>query len=328
MRRVCRILSLLVLLPVVASAASKIDFFGLAGSAYDSGHFEKAARLYREAGKRGEQPAIAWFNYGNCQARLGRRGEAAAAWKKAIEWAPRFKRARLNLAILSEEDGQIGAAVTEYRRLWEIDPKDLTVALRLGELQLSQDDPVGGVEWFERALQIDSSSTSANEGMVRAHLMARDTLAARWALERWTEFAPDTSARIWFSRSALWEQAGDLEQARLQCEMGLAYAPASVDGWLRLARIQQLSGAEATAAAVLKAATDRNPREGRLWKALGQSSLRSGDPQSAYLALAKAVELGQPGCADLLRILASWHESRGESALAERARELRRTVKK
>lgn len=323
-----RMLAALAILAVSALAQAKVDLFAQAGTAYDSGQFEKAARLYRDAGRKGIQPAIAWFNYGNCQARLGKRGEAAAAWKKAIEWAPRFKRARLNLAILSEEDGQVGAAVAEYRRLWELDPKDASVALRLGELQLSQNDAVGGVEWFEKAIQLDSASTSGYEGLVRAQLMARDTLGARFSLERWTEFAVDSSARIWFGRSNLWERTGDLEQARIQCETGLAHSPANVDGWLRLARIHQLSHAEATAVAVLRTATDRNPREGRLWKALGQAALRASDGETAYQGLAKAVELGERGTEDLLRILSSWHDSRGETDLADRARELRKTVKK
>jgi len=284
--------------------------------------------LYRDAGRRGQQPAIAWFNYGNCQARLGKRGEAAAAWRKAIEWAPRFKRARLNLAILSEEDGQIGAAVTEYRRLWELDPKDATVAIRLGELQLTQDDPIGGVEWFEKALASDSTSTGAYDGLVRAHLQAHDTLDARFALERWTEFAPDTSARTWFAKSALWEQAGDLEQARASCEIALAYAPGNVEGWLRLARVHQLAGGEATAVAVLKTAAEKLPKEGKLWKALGQSALRAGDGETAYHGLAQAVAMGEKGAVELSRILSSWHEARGEHLLADRAKTLWAPVRK
>ncbi len=323
-----KILLVFAILASQSRAETKVDWFARAGSAYDSGLFEKAASIYREAGRRGIQPAIAWFNYGNCQARMGHRGEAAASWRKAIEWAPRFKRAHLNLAILSEEDGQVGSAVTEYRKLWELDPKDATVAIRLGELQLSQDDPVGGIEWFEKAVAADSSVTGGYEGLVRAHLQARDTLEARLALERWTEFAPDTSGRNWFAKSALWEQAGDREQARISCETGLAYSPGYVEGWMRLARIHQLDGDEATAVAVLKTATDRLPSEGRLWKALGQSALREGDGEMAYQGLSQALLHGERGAADLVRILASWHEARGELDLANRARELYKSVKK
>jgi len=303
-------------------AATRSDPFVLANAAYDSGQFEKAARLYKDAGRRGNQAAIAWFNYGNCQAQLGKRGEAAAAWRKAIEWAPRFKRAWMNLAILSEEDGQIGDAANDYRRLWELDPKDATVAIRLGELQLTQNDPVGGVRWFQSALEADSGSSSAYDGLVRSQLQARDTLGARLTLLNWSEVIPDTSGRSWMAKAALWERAGDLEEARRACEGGLAFDPTQVDGWLRLARIHQLEGSEATAVAVLEAATRAQPEKGRLWKALGQAALRAGDGEVAYRALAKAVERNEPGSRDLSRILSSWYQARGETDLAERAKSL------
>lgn len=317
--RACR---LLLICGLPAFAATKPDLFTLANTAYDSGQYEKAARLYKDAGRRGNQAAIAWFNYGNCQAQLGKRGEAAAAWRKAIEWAPRFKRARMNLAILSEEDGQIGDAANEYRRLWELDPKDATVAIRLGELQLTQNDPVGGVKWFQSALEADSGSSTAFDGLVRAQLEARDTLGAQSTLLRWSEVLPDTSGRSWMSKAALWERAGDLEEARRACESALAYDSSQVEAWLRLARIHQMEQSEATAVAVLRAATQAEPGKGRLWKALGQAALRAGDGEMAFQALAKAVERNEPGSRDLARILSSWHQARGESALAQRAKGL------
>lgn len=316
-----RILPLLLVF-AVPSLAAKADPFALANAAYDSGQYEKAARLYRDAGRRGNQAAIAWFNYGNCQAQLGKRGEAAAAWRKAIEWAPRFKRARMNLAILSEEDGQIGDAANEYRRLWELDPTDASVAIRLGELQMGQDDPIGGIKWFQSALDADSGSSLAYEGLVRAQLEARDTLAARLTLLRWSEAVPDTSGRSWMSKAALWERSGELEQARRACEAGLAADPSQADGWLRLARIHQLEGAEATAVAVLRTATRALPDKGRLWKALGQAALRAGDGETAFEGLAQAVRHREPGAKELARILSSWHQARGEKALAARARTL------
>lgn len=317
--RVCLLL-LVGVLPTFA--ATKTDPFALANAAYDSGQYEKAARLYKDAGRRGNQAAIAWFNYGNCQAQLGKRGEAAAAWRKAIEWAPRFKRARMNLAILSEEDGHLGDAANEYRRLWELDPKDATVAIRLGELQLVQNDPIGGIKWFQSALEADSGSSSAYEGLVRAKLEARDTLGARLTLLEWTEAIPDTTGRSWMSKAALWERAGDLEEARRACEAALAYDPGQIEGWLRLARVHQLTGAEATAVAVLQAATMAAPDNGRLWKALGQAALRAGDGETAYQGLSKAIERNESGARDLARILSSWHQARGEKALAARSRAL------
>lgn len=297
------------------------DLFTKAGIAYDSGRIEEAANLYRLAGRKGEQPAIAWFNYGNCQVRLKKRGEAAAAWRKALEWAPRFKRARLNLAILSEEDGQVGVAVAQYEQLWELDPKDPLPAERLAEIRLSQGDAMGGVEWFAKALQADSARPSANEGMVRAHLQARDTLSARRALSRWTQVGADTSASLWITRAALWERTGQWDQARESAQQALALDSTRASSWLLLARILQQDGADATALVVLRQATRILGHEGRLWKALGQAAWRAEQPEEAYQGLDRALSMGEPGAKELLERMAVWHQVRGESSLAQRARE-------
>lgn len=298
------------------------DPFAKAGIAYDSGRYEEAAVLYRDAGRRGNQSAIAWFNYGNCEAKLNHRGEAAAAWRKALEWAPRFKRARMNLAILSEEDGEIGEAIAEYGRLWDLDPKDPIPPVRLGEIHLSQDDPVGGIHWFQRALEADPASVAAHDGLVRADLAAGDTLTARLVLSRWADLGSDSSASLVFSRALLWEKTGDWEEARRTCESALALDSAKIDGWLLMARLLQRAGSDATAVSVLEQAAAHLDKEPRIWKALGQSALRAGQPRVAEKALGRAWKLGDRSARDMLRQVESWYDGRGDAPSAQRVRTL------
>lgn len=302
--------------------AAEADLLAQAGALYEKDDFAGAAVLYRKAARGGKQAAIAWFNHGNCMARLGKRGEAAGSWQKAIEWAPGFKRARLNLAILAEEDRQFAVAAVQYRRLWELDSKDATIALRLGEIQLEQTDPVGALLWFERALSLDSASGAAWQGMVRSALATSDTLAAREHLDRWEQRMQDTVAGPWFTLAALQERAGNLEASRRATERGLVMDPSRVEGWLRLARIGQLQGNDATAVAVLRQAVARLPAETRLWRSLGQAGLRAGDADAAWDGLSVALERGDAEATTYARILADWHERRGEAALATRARDL------
>lgn len=306
----------------VSLAFAADDPLAKAGELYEKDDFAGAAKIYRQVARSGKQSAVAWFNYGNCQARLGKRGEAALAWNKAIEWAPNFRRARLNLAILAEEDRDWGVATVQYRRLWELDSKDASVALRMGEIQLEQNDPVSAIPWFERALELDSVSASAWSGLARAMLATSDTVAVRDLLDRWEESAQDTTTAPWFILSGLQERAGNLEAARRAVERGLVLDPSRVEGWLRLARLAQISGNDATAIAVLRQATTRLPDEGRLWKALGQAGLRAGDANAAWDGLSHAVGRKEPDCETLVRILANWHEGRGENGLAQRARGL------
>lgn len=305
-----------------ALAFAADDPFAKAGELYEKDDFAGAAKLYRQAARTGKQAAIAWFNYGNCQARLGKRGEAALAWKKAVEWAPGFKRARMNLAILAEEDRDWAVATVQYRRLWELDPKDGSVALRMGEIQMEQGDPVGALVWYDRALALDSVSMSAWSGLVRASLATSDTASARALLLRCETSLQDTTGAAWFALSALQERAGSVEAARRAVERGLVLDPSRLEGWLRLARLAQIRGDEATAVAVLREAVSRLPEEGRLWKALGQAGLRAGDAQAAWDGLSKAIGYKEPDASTLVRILADWHERRGETAQASRARSL------
>lgn len=316
------IAAFLVLCGALAVQAQTADPMAKAGELYEKGEFAAAAAIYRQVARGGKQSAIAWFNYGNCMARLEKRGEAAQAWKKAIEWAPGFRRARLNLAILAEEDRDWAVATVQYRRLWELDPKDISIPLRMGEIQLEQDDPLGAMLWFDRALALDSASTGAWQGLVRAALVTRDTSLARNHLDGWERRLTDTTAGSWFALASLQEKAGSLEASRRSTERGLSMEPERVEGWLRLARLGQLGGNDATTIAVLRQAVARLDSEPRLWRALGQAGLRAGDGEAAYDGLSKAMSLADTEAPTLVRILADWHFRRGERDLERRARAL------
>ena len=317
-----RRVAFLVLLATLVSQAQSTDPMAKAGELYEKGDFAAAAAIYRQVARSGKQAAIAWFNYGNCLARLDKRGEAALAWKKAIEWAPGFRRARLNLAILAEEDRDWVVATVQYRRLWELDPNDISIPLRMGEIQLEQDDPLGAMLWFDRALALDSTATGAWQGLVRAALATRDTSLALNHLDGWERRITDTTAGSWFALASLQERAGGLEASRRSTERGLSMEPRRVEGWLRLARLGQLGGNDATTIAVLRQAVARLDTEPRLWRALGQAGLRAGDGDAAYDGLSKAVALGDTEASTLVRILADWHYRRGERDLERRARAL------
>lgn len=312
----------LFLFAAFVSQAQSTDPMAKAGELYEKGDFAAAAAIYRQVARSGKQAAIAWFNYGNCLARLDKRGEAALAWKKAIEWAPGFRRARLNLAILAEEDRDWVVATVQYRRLWELDPNDISIPLRMGEIQLEQEDPLGAMLWFDRALALDSTATGAWHGLVRAALATRDTSLALNHLDGWERRITDTTAGSWFALASLQERAGGLEASRRSTERGLSMEPERVEGWLRLARLGQLGGNDATTIAVLRQAVARLDAEPRLWRALGQAGLRGGDGDAAYDGLSKAISLGDTEAPTLVRILADWHFRRGERDLERRARAL------
>jgi tetratricopeptide (TPR) repeat protein len=296
-----------------------------AGTLYEKGDWLGSGELYRQAARKGIDPAVSWFNYGNCQAQLKKTGEAAAAWLRALEWAPRFKRARQNLAILAEENRDWGEAVKHWRILWEVDSTDPSPANRLAEISLDAGHPAEAAQWFLRAKGVDSTSAAANLGLARARLTAGDTSSAIAALDEFRFLATaDTTGRLVLSLGGLYENAQSWSRAESCYQDALLVAPRSLQTWLRLARLSQLRHRDAEAVVVLRQALENVPDSPVLWKAFGQASARAGNGSEAVQGYAKALQLGDKSAKSGLRTITGWLRARGERTLAARADSLSR----
>lgn len=315
-------LLLLLLLALGARAEMVRDsasqrFLDKAGELYEKGDWAAAAEQYRQAARKGIDPAVSWFNCGNALAQQRKTGEAAAAWYRALEWAPRFKRARQNLAILAEENQDWGEAAKQWRILWDIDSSEVSAANRLGEIAL-QGGAVGeAAEWFARARSADSTSAAAHLGLARTLLSAGDTSRALEALDRFSPLAQsDTTGRLVLSLGGLYENALSFRRAERAYQDALAVAPRSVQTWLRLARLSQLRKRDGEAVVVLRQALEAVPESPLLWKALGQAGARAGNARDAVEGYRKAMELGDRSASSGLRTLAGWLKARGDAQLS------------
>lgn len=301
---------------MVRDSASQ-KFLDQAGDLYEKGDWAAAAEQYRQAARKGIDPAISWFNCGNALAQQKKTGEAAAAWYRALEWAPRFKRARQNLAILAEENQDWGEAVKQWRILWDIDSSDVSAANRLGEIALQGASMGEAAEWFARARNADSTSAAAHLGLARTLLAAGDTVRALEALDRFAPLAQsDTTGRLVLSLGGLYENALAFRRAERAYLDALSVAPKSVQTWLRLARLSQLRKRDGEAVVVLRQALEAVPTSPILWKALGQAGARAGNAQDAVEGYRKALELGDRSATAGLRTLAGWLKARGDARLS------------
>jgi tetratricopeptide (TPR) repeat protein len=288
-----------------------------AGALYEKSDWKGAAELYRLAARKGIDPAVSWFNYGNAMAQTGRTGEAAAAWMRALEWAPRFKRARQNLAILAEENRDWGEAAKHWRILWDVDSSDVSSANRLGEISLQAGAHGDAAEWFARSRNVDTTSAAAHLGLARARLGAGDTALALAALDRYAgQAGADTTGRLVLSLGGLYEACRAWRKAERAYQDALLVAPRNVQTWLRLARLSQLRKRDAEAVLVLRQALEQVPGSAQLWKALGQAGARAGNARDAVDGYTKALELGDKTAKAGLRTLQGWLKARGEAALS------------
>jgi tetratricopeptide (TPR) repeat protein len=288
-----------------------------AGALYEKSDWKASAELYRLAARKGIDPAVSWFNYGNALAQMRKTGEAAAAWMRALEWAPRFKRARQNLAILAEENRNWGEAAKHWRILWDVDSSDVAPANRLGEISLQSGATGDAAEWFARGRNVDSTSAAAHLGLARARLTAGDTTLALEALDRYApQAASDTTGRLVLSLGGLYEACQAWRRAERAYQDVLLVAPKSVQTWLRLARLSQLRKRDAEAVIVLRQALENVPGSPLLWKALGQAGARAGNARDAVQGYGKALELGDKSAKVGLRSLSGWLKARGETSLS------------
>jgi Tfp pilus assembly protein PilF len=96
--------------------------------------------------------ARAWNNMGVAQARLGRRTEARAAYRRAIAADGGLASPRLNLGALLLEAGELEEAAEHLEAAARLDPDSPNVQYELGLVRLERGDRHGAVKALERAV--------------------------------------------------------------------------------------------------------------------------------------------------------------------------------
>ncbi len=114
--------------------------------------------------------ARAWNNLGVARARLGRRGEARDAYRRAIAIDEKFPSPRLNLGVLLLESGEVEAASEQLEAAARLDPTAPNIQYELGMVRLRRGDRAGAVTALETAVWLRGSWPAA--------LAVRDQLGA------------------------------------------------------------------------------------------------------------------------------------------------------
>ena len=97
-------LALLCLAATLAHAATPANF-DQGNRLYDSGRYEEARTAYQSLVKSGNYSANLFYNLGNAQYRLGKKGEAFVSYERALWLDPSHPEARANLNLLRDETG-------------------------------------------------------------------------------------------------------------------------------------------------------------------------------------------------------------------------------
>jgi tetratricopeptide (TPR) repeat protein len=127
-------------------------------------HGQDEVRMLKELLAKDPGNLNAWINLGNKTMDNSLYNEAAEAYQKALEIAPKNVDVRVDLGTCLRNIGKPDAAVKEYRKALELDPNHLNAHKNLG-IVLAYDlkDTAQAIREFEKTLQIAPGAPDAEQ---------------------------------------------------------------------------------------------------------------------------------------------------------------------
>ena len=245
---------------------------------------------------------------GDAYAVLRRRDEAVRAYRDALATDPGHAGARLGLAQLDAQAGQLDSALRETEAVIAADPKNAKAYALKSDILLAKRDAAGAKRALEQAVQADAAYLPARYALVStlidegAYDAARDQLAA-------VQKISSDDIRLYYFQSALAFRTGDLGTARDKVGQILKAAPDHVPSLVLAAKIALQTEQFASAEANLRRALAQAPDHPEARRLLAASYLRSGQAAKARQELQPLLAAREVPDAHLL-ILA------GEASLA------------
>jgi len=204
---------------------------------------------------------------GNQAEKEGKLHEACGLYRDAVNAAPKYARAHLNLGVGLEAAGDTDGAVAAYRTAVAIDPKDAPSSYNLARL------------------------LSARGELARAEELLRAALRAR------PEFP-----EAWVALSNVNDLQGKLAAAESAVRKALEQRPEYAGAWYNLGDVLKKLGREREAEAALRRVVEIDPQHAGGWFRLGEVLLGLGRLEEAETALRHAIAI-EPASAPAHRLL-------------------------
>jgi len=142
-----------------------------ANALYHNGRYVQAILMYRRAEERGADPIATSFNIANCLFRMEKLPEAAAAYRKAVDFSKgEFAPALFNLAAVLYRLLQYSESIAVYHRALRIDEKNISAWLYLAEAYQKTGDLVGALRALENAERLDPEDISIAYQLAEIHI--------------------------------------------------------------------------------------------------------------------------------------------------------------
>jgi predicted O-linked N-acetylglucosamine transferase (SPINDLY family) len=235
---------------------------------------------------------------GNRAEDAGRVEEACERYREAVQAAPDYAKAHLNLGIGLEAAGATEPAIRSYESALAIDPSDPFASYNLGKLLYTCGAPEEAERLLRQALQNRPGFPEAQVVLSRVLESQGNLSAAAAALETAMRLKPDDFGALYLYAGVLWKQ-GRLDEAQGALKRALAIDPESVDANLTLAALLIARGRPGEAEGPLRAVLKRDPDSVDAHARLSELYESRGDLAAAAVEL-EAVLRQRPEWADAL----------------------------
>lgn len=211
--------------------------------------------LFRRADRAAADALIA---EGNTAETDGRLADACACYRRALDAAPRYPRAHVNLGIALEAMGDVAAAMASFEAALASEPDHPYANYNLAKLRYGAGDLAAAERLLERSLK-------ERPGFPEALVLSGCVLAAQARpqealprLEAALRMRPDDFGALYHQAKAL-RSVQRLPEARAALERALVLDPANVDARALLADVLAAQGDRPGAIAALEAVLEARP---------------------------------------------------------------------
>jgi tetratricopeptide (TPR) repeat protein len=265
----------------------------LAAIALSQGRVDDARKLLADVLERNPRDNDALLIHG--QIALSRHDPAVAIsdFRTVLRDQPKATQAYRLLAEAHVANGELPLAVEALRSAVGTAPADTALRIELAELLASTDGPDAAVRSLEETVRSAPANVAAREALTRAYLRKRDFAAAVTSAQGLKTLRPDAPIGSYLAGLAA-EGQDRPDDAQKEFEHALALRPAAFDALSALARLELARGRGSEAIALVKGASERDPKAVPPLVLLGELYVAQKNPPLAIAALTQATTLA-PG---------------------------------
>jgi len=206
-----------------------------------------------------EKAADRLITEGNRAEGAGRVQEACERYREAVQAAPDYAKAHLNLGIGLEAAGATELAIRSYEAALAIDPSEPFAAYNLGKLLYTRGVPEEAERLLRQALESRPGFPEAQVVLSRVLESQGNLGAAAAALETAMRLKPDDFGALYLYAGVLWKQ-NRLDEAQGALKRAIAIDPENADANYTLATLLLARGEPADAERLLRVVLKHDPR--------------------------------------------------------------------